>query len=328
MGGNLYKLGRLPKADYLKVEQKIRLYLDEKVAGNYRIPRYYGNKEDFGDVDIILLSDALPKEWETLRMEIVEDLGVTQYQSTGSVFSTVFDNFQVDYFLRSKQNFESTYAYLSFNDIGNLIGKIYKRFNLKYGEHGLSYVFRRADGHYKKDIPITNDFKKIFEFLDLEYAQWERGFRTREDMFKWVIASPYFSVKPYRKKDKSLQKREKERATMRYFMQFLEENNIQKAYNYLENRDEYLPQIAAYFQPTNLIQRIQEERTREEYVSVIKTKYNGRIVMQLFPSLQGKKLGRFMNGFEQDLGNHEEVLYQKSAEEIIGLLKDYYRRFN
>ena len=100
MGGNLFKLGRLPKADYIKLEQELCKYLDEKFATHYRIPRYYADKPDFGDMDIVLSTNAIKGDWQQLKQEIIQDLNLTQYKSVGAVFSTVYQNFQVDYFVR------------------------------------------------------------------------------------------------------------------------------------------------------------------------------------------------------------------------------------
>jgi hypothetical protein len=61
MGGNLFKLGRKPKLEYLEIETEIRSYLDQKIGDTYRIPRFYGDKPDFGDMDI-LVSDAVANE--------------------------------------------------------------------------------------------------------------------------------------------------------------------------------------------------------------------------------------------------------------------------
>jgi hypothetical protein len=151
MGGKLFNLGRISRDRYLETEKTMREYLDRKVgAAAYRIPPYYSAKPDFGDMDIIIqLKDA--STWQTLRQEFVTDLGVTETRSGGGVFSTVYQGLQVDYFTAAPEFFESTYNYLSFNDLGNLLGKICRRFNLKYGEEGLAYVFRRQGGNYKKD---------------------------------------------------------------------------------------------------------------------------------------------------------------------------------
>ena len=76
MGGNLFKLGRLPKDEYLKVEATIKPYLDKKLGGFYRIPRYYFSKPDFGDLDIIVSSEVITDGWDTLKAAIIQDLAL------------------------------------------------------------------------------------------------------------------------------------------------------------------------------------------------------------------------------------------------------------
>ena len=53
MGGDYFKLGRVPRERYMEIETKLRAFLDECFGrDSYRIPRYYGAKSDFGDVDV------------------------------------------------------------------------------------------------------------------------------------------------------------------------------------------------------------------------------------------------------------------------------------
>lgn len=317
MGGNLFKLGRLPKAEYQAIESKVSNYLDIHFPGNWRIPRYYGDKADFGDLDILLSSDALAgADWTEVRDRIATDLGITTTKSTGHVFSTVYENFQVDFFLRKARFFESTYQFLCFNDIGNLIGKICRRFNLKYGEQGLAYVFRRQDEHYKKDLPISADLSAIFGFLGLDHQQWLKGFANRDEMFHWVVESPYFSVVPYQQQSKTFEKRAKERATIQAFLAWLEANQIDKVYEYEADRAAYLPQIAAHFPEANLLEAIQAEKEREAQVIAIRAKFNGRIVMELIPSLSGKALGQFIMQFKAQWPDPDQWLSKASPETI------------
>lgn len=328
MGGNLFKLGRLPKEKYLAIEQELRIYLDQKFGDQYRIPRYFKDKGDFGDVDIIL-SHAILKDqtWPEIKEEIIEDLQLKTYQTTGTLFSTVYRNFQVDYFLRPVEYFDSTYSFLSFNDLGNLIGKIARRFNLKYGEEGLVYVFRRANQHYKKDIPVSLDFKKIYQFLKLDDQKWEEGFESRKEMFDWIVASPYFSIRPYIKLSKQSEKRAKERTTMKRFLVYLEEENIQKEYPYLENKEDYFPIIAAYFPEANLAEAIKKEKAREVFLEELKEKYNGKMIMELFPQLEGKELGAFIKSFQEQFEDHETMLHEMTSKQIIDQLKVFYTNY-
>lgn len=325
MGGNLFKLGRLPQAEYKILEQKICQYLDQKLGDNYRIPRYYNDKPDFGDIDIVISTAAIQGDWQQLKTEIIDDLQLTTYKSVGAVFSTVYENFQVDYFIRKEKYFLSTYNFLSFNDIGNLIGRIFRKFNLKYGEKGLMYVFRRADNHYVRDIPISIDFEKIFNFLELDYLKWQVGFANKQELFDWVIDSPYFSVRPYLKdnQSKSIGKRVNVRPTIQAFLAYLEEQKITKVCEFYE-RDAYLPMINAYFPEANLLAEIAHEKQREAYVNAIREKYNGRLIMEWIPELNGKQLGLFINTFQESLVDYEKTLFESTPESIRTRVLDFY----
>ncbi|MGB0521670.1 MAG: hypothetical protein ACPGJS_01860 [Flammeovirgaceae bacterium] len=326
MGGNLFKLGRLPQAQYQKIEEELCRYLNRKFGAHYRIPRYYADKPDFGDMDIVVSEAAIKEDWQQTKQELVQELGLTQYKSVGAVFSTVYQDFQVDYFIRKAEYFESTYHFLSFNDIGNLIGRIFKKFNLKYGEQGLIYVFRRADDHYVKDIPVSVYFQKIFTFLQLDYEKWEKGFANKREMFDWVVASPYFSVTPYQKLSATMEKRVRDRPTIKAFIDYLAEQRIDQTYDFLE-RDAYIPQIAAFFPEANLIAQIEAEKEREAYANAIREKFNGKLVMQLIPKLQGKALGLFIKDFRDQFENHEQAFYEATAQEIQQWIVAFYERW-
>lgn len=125
MGGELFKLGRLDRATYLALEADLRVYLDERLGEHYRIPRYYGDKPDFGDVDVVVSEAAITSTWDDFMEHLMNDLGVTQHVRNPAVFSTVWRSFQVDYFIRSEQHFESTYNFLCYKDLGNLLGRMF-----------------------------------------------------------------------------------------------------------------------------------------------------------------------------------------------------------
>ena len=326
MGGNLFKLGRISQDKYLKIETEIAKYLDKKFNNAYLIPRYYSNKPDFGDLDIIINVDCLERNWETTCQEVVRDLNIQQYKSTGRVFSTVYQNFQVDYFTVKSKFFVSTYNYLSFNDLGNLIGKICRRFNLKYGEKGLAYVYRRELGNYKKDLLLTTDFKEITSFLKLDYDRWLTGFDDLEDIYQWVINSPYFSVEPYIQSSSKLNNRLKSRPTIQKFVEYLKKNKIVKNYPYLENREEYIPLLEQSFPNSNLIQNIKQEKKEEELTKQLITKFNGKIVIQLIPELSGKELGKFIVGFKEQFKDFQEFVLRNNSEEIKANILEYYQR--
>lgn len=327
MGGKLFNLGRIPKKQYLEIEKKLCFYLDNHFADYYKIPRFYTNKADFGDVDILISSELMEKmTWSDFKKKVVNDLSIKQHESSKGLFSVVYENFQVDFILQSKDSFESTYSFLCFNDIGNIIGRIFKKFNLKYGENGLLYVFRRQNNHYAKDLIVSTDFEKIYTFLGLDYQKWLSGFENKEEMFDWIISSPYFSVQPYIEMSTRMEKRQKERPTIAYFLDYLEEKKITKSYSFQE-RDSYLPIINNFFPEANLISCIKEEQEREQFVLLLKEKYNGKLIIQLFPRLKGKTLGKFMKDFQEQFDDYEKILSKITKQEIETELRLFFTKF-
>ena len=327
MGGNLFKLGRLPRDRYLELEAEVRAYLDRTVGADlYRIPRYYGDKANFGDMDVVL-SGAIPGSWDEIRATIVKDLGVERHKLLGPVFSTVYRDFQVDYFERPAELFECTYNFLCFNDLGNLLGKMFRRFNLKYGEDGLFWVFRRDNGSYRHDILLSRDHRRIFAFLELDAGPWERGFDDLESMFEWVVSSPYFSVEPYFRRAPTTEKRAKQRRTFREFLRFLEDRGIERAYAYEEDRDRYIPRVAEHFPEANLEAAVARERVAEDRTRVLHSKFNGRIVMELLPHLRGKELGEFIRRFRDhhtDGDSHvDDLIYHAEPDEVRQMIRDF-----
>ena len=313
MGGSLYGLGRLPRAEYLTVEARLRADLDRTLGPHYRIPRYYGSKADFGDVDVVVSEAAITTTWGDLRAALIADLGLVRFQSTGAMFSTVYQDFQVDYSVRPARYFESTCAFLDFNDLGHLLGKIVRRMNLKYGERGLQYVFRRADGNYTRDIDVCLDIQRICAHLSLDFAHWEAGFETLEEMYAWLIASPWFSVEPYR--DRRRTTRAWQRPTIRRFLEWLDEEGIDQRVDY-PPREDCLPRIIAAFPEAGLPEIFAEEAALEHRSIAVKERFSGRRVMLLIPGLSGPQLGAFIKTFREGFADFEAEVSQLALVEV------------
>ena len=79
-----------------------------------------------------------------------------------------------------------------------------------------------------------------------------------------------------------------------------------------------------FFPEAGLLAEVSAEKEREKFVLAIREKYNGKIVMELFPNLQGKPLGLFMKNFQEEFADYERELYGASAEEIRDLLRKFY----
>ena len=333
MGGKLFGLDRVPREEYLEILQTLRTYLDKKFADAteqakrpvYRIPRWYDSKPDFGDVDILLAKSAAPN-WTELRKEIAQELGVTRYETKGDLSMCYQDRIQVDIMPVPDQYLDTTWQFLCYNDLGNLLGKIFRRFNLKYGEKGLFYVYRRTnDESYRKDILLTQDMPRILGFLKLSYEEWDQGFSTLENMFDWVIACPYFTSKPFHNLTTATSKRARLRTTMRKFVDYVEQNNVQKEYPFEEDRSLYIPMIEEYFPEVGLAATLAEEETKAEREAVVKSKFNGRLIMQTYPALKGPSLGQFIQKFKEQFEDFDNAIYEMDAETLNQQVESFYQ---
>ena len=318
MGGNLFKRGRLPKKEYLVIETKIRSYLDERFgADSYRIPRYYGTKTDFGDVDILLSKSIMDKgsDWVTIREGIVRDLGIQESKGSGKVFSTLYMNFQVDFFLVDQEIMESQSSFMDFNDLGNFLGRIFRSFNLKYSHQGLYYIHQKSSEAPIKEFLVSRDWEKILAFLELDYNKWKEGFYEIEEMFEWLLASPYFRSAPYRNPESRIVRTlAKQRNTTQRFVAYLEGKNIERV-SALRNRSEeaLISRIEGHFPESNLSRLIAEQEQWQAKQDLVHRKFNGRLMMEWNPQLKGKELGRAMHLFRQKY-SPEKVMTMTSDE--------------
>jgi hypothetical protein len=317
MGGNLFKLGRLPRTEYQALEAGLRQILDPWFGQHYRIPRYYRSKPDFGDVDILLSAAAAPQGWAQLRLEIVERLGVTHYKFVNRILSMDYRGFQTDVFMLPAEELETTWQFMCYNDLGNLLGKLFRRFDLKYGETGLSYVYRRPDSqHYRRDLHLSGDMGAILDFLGLDVATWETGFETLDEMFAWVVGSPYFTVEPFLERSAGTEKRVQHRPTMAKFVAWLAANQVEKRYPFEDDRSSYLPQIIAAFPTADLPAQIAAEVTRCHLVADVQAKFSGKLVMARYPELSGERLGRFIQRFKEGFVDFEAEIAAMTAEAV------------
>ena len=312
MGGKLFDLPRMPRAEYLEREAEVRRYLDGVIPGAYRIPRFYGDKADFGDMDVLVASRP---DWDQLRERFVADLGITGVKSVGHVYSTAYRGLQTDFFTVPAEYLDTQYDFMSFNDVGNFIGRICRRFELKWGERGLAYVYRRADGNYKADLELTGEFGPVCAFLGLDHAQWQAGFATLEAVFDWVVASRYFSVAPYLDLRGDLARRVQVRPNVQRFVSYLRERGIDRRCQF-DERSAYLPLVIAAFPDADLASRIERERAAEARAVAVAARFNGKRVMQLVPGLAGEPLGEFIRAFRASFDDFPGWVIATSQDEI------------
>ena len=137
------------------------------------VPLFYKNKETFGDADIVV-STAGYDEFD-MREYITNEFKPNEIFHNGSCWSFDYKELQIDIITTQAEHFDTLIMYLSYNDLGNLIGRLAHGFGLKYGQEGLWYE-HQFKGKNIGSIMVSKDYPKIFKFLGLSYDRYEKGF--------------------------------------------------------------------------------------------------------------------------------------------------------
>jgi hypothetical protein len=282
------------------------------------IPAYY-KKESFGDMDVLY---RIPQPWVDNDVGnsaalTVEELKKTfspkQIVNNSCVISLDYHGIQVDMIYASTSEFDYALAYYSYNDLGNLVGKLARRFGMKHGHDGLWLPIRDGDYHVG-DILLTLDVRKTYEFLKLDYDVAQEGFANLDEIFNFVSSSPYYDPELYKLENlnHTAKIRDKKRETYRKFLEFGEKYTgpVEKM-----NRDKksYLVQVLNAFGKWTEFETMMKNVVLHRAAREI---FNGEIVAQV-TGLQGKELGRFMRTLKECREFAPEVVVYLGAERVI-----------
>lgn len=301
MGGNALKniyTRRYNKDEYFQLMEEVIGNLNN-ILPNRKvdvIPAYSG-KESFGDMDVLIESDNLPSNWINL---VLDKFKPNEWVKNGDVLSFDYKEFQIDLILSNFEEYDFALKYFSYNDLGNLLGRIAHKLGLKFGHAGLDYVLR-DNSYVICKINITRDFDKTLEFLGYNPQRYYEGFNNLEDIFNYVISSRYFNpdIYSYENRNHAARTRDKKRKTYREFLEWVEKQTDLPEFNYSEDKSVYIPLIVSFFDDF----KMKYSNCMKEYRKdlLFKEKFNGNIVKSL-TGLEGKELGRFIallsNGFD------------------------------
>lgn len=255
----------------------------------------YRNKESHGDIDF-LYSGSITDVENNLRKEY--QLHETVYEN-GPVcsFGIICDGLthQVDFIRIPVESYAFAYNYFSWNDLGNLIGRVAHRVGLEFAHNGVFLVNRFEDNPNIKlgDHLVTNDFFAAIDYLDLDTARYRQGFDNLEDIFEFVVQSKYFdySSVDIERRNHVARIRDKKRPSYTAFIQWLKNNRLDVDRIDLPPKESFREQhFLAWPHLKSEYNTAQDQYKRE---LEIKAKFNGHVVAGI-TKLSGKELGAFM----------------------------------
>ena len=267
MGGNAtleYKTKRITKEENEKIINFLLENLNKDKDLSFKdelfgIPLAYSEKESFGDIDLLTTMNLvellnkisknsniliepkyLAKKRDKNGFRINSQMESIPIKIKTNEFETDF--FQLDLILSTKENFDNHLRYLSFNDLGALIGRIAYSQGLRFGDSGLYYNFpfehKFTEILGKTKLFISNDYFKILKMLGFEnlpnkdepeeIKKFNEQFKNKINIFNFIISNKNFDAEAFSvsTKNSKTKSRDKKRNNIKEFLNFL----IEKGY--------------------------------------------------------------------------------------------------
>lgn len=154
------------------------------------------------------------------------------------------------------------------------------------------------DGDYLfRQICLTRDYDVALRFLGYDPARLHADFDTREEIFEYVAGSTYFNRDIFLLENRNAKARERDRKRPTYmaFLKWCEERPNLPAYQYPEDKAEWLPRIAEHFPhfQCELDQALQDLADQRK----VKERYSGKWVASV-TGLAAQPLGILMTHFK------------------------------
>jgi hypothetical protein len=324
MGGRAFieKYGveskRIQLNEYVKLCSKVKEILEQNF---YRVHLIQGftTKKDFGDADFLVTK---PRDENKQRL-YREELGASLSVNNSNISSYLIDGFQVDVIHCNRNYFDTSIFYYDYDPVGNLQGKLYHKFRLCLGYNGLSYILRDNENTYKLGVvEISQDQRKITEFLGLDYEWRSKGFATQEEIFKYIISSKYFDARifSYENMNHIARTRDRKRDSYRKFMDYIKPYET-TTYNWplVEERLEYVDQ---YFPESNLLKNIKFLKEKRQKAQLLADKFNGELVINWI-GITGKELGNVLGQYKKA---HFDIIEKETAEDVKRHFLDWYKK--
>lgn len=281
---------------------------------SYATIDFVREKESHGDLDIVV--ERHPDISASDITSFLENEGFKVSQNSNSIVSFLLLTFQVDLILIDPESVDYAKNYFSWNDLGNLIGRISKQVGLKHGHDGLYYV-QRAEDRVLKEYKLTTDYSKILDILELDVKKFRKGFNTYFEMFEWVSASPYFNPDKFSFENLNNRNRVRDRKRVIYnlFLKWLDTKEFSPP-RIVSDKDQFVFELFP-----GLEEECKVVRDRAEMLKLLRAKIDVNFIMEL-TGLTGKDLGAFLTSFKNKYD--EQYILDSSVEDLRLTITDFY----
>lgn len=310
MGGNALNIDtrRYNKKEYDAMAADLSLLLMHYKIKHF-ITKSYKDKEDFGDIDVLISSKSFESNNDMYNF-IVENFDTKEISRNKSVISFEYRDFQIDFIRMDQKYWETAKVYYSYNDLGNLMGRIAANMGFRYGHFGLRYQYNSIHGGKTLKIDISRDPEKIFAFLGFNYALFESGFNSLEDIFKYVVFSKYFTtmIFQYSMLNHQNKTRNKKRVNYGKFLDYIGDKNNIMPINYDFPLIDYIGEAENFFgvEIKTKVKEFDLEIFDSKRNNKAVEKFNGNIILNHF-DITGKEIGKAITKFKREVEDEFEM---------------------
>lgn len=348
MGGNALstKSHRLPAPLYHQVARDVVTALKRVYPGRVKEIPAYNQKADFGDLDVLIESSP---EYDPFKLaEALHGREVVRNGDCTSVGVTIdYFYFQVDLVKVPPESYDFAFCYFSYNDVGNLLGRIAHKAGFKLGHLGLLYPMRdHEEGtHLLGEPVVTRNFYEALSLMGYNPEPYRHriesglGFNDLEEIFRYVVSSPFVNPDIYilDNRNHAARMRDRKRPTYQKFLKWLQEQPewlVPKFPWGASGTKERALQKEGFLNRAFALNpefKTDHYEIQMDYLyrQEVKAKFNGSFVSQ-WTGLEGKKLGGFMAWMKRAMG--EGTLYafvwkssELQVEELVRSLFDKYK---
>jgi hypothetical protein len=319
----------------------------ERGCGPVHVAPEDPGKVDYGDLDVVITRDAYQRISgdADFKEKTTEILGARDAVANGDSFVSLaipqsqvglesdapvsVDKsesqdapevyYQVDVsMVEDDQARERLLFFNSYGDTGLIIGLLCKSIGLTFSRKGLK-IARREHTEPLENRPfiLEPSITRILEFIDLDYGHWKRGFKTRTEIFEWLISSQFATLASLREVSPT----HLDRWMYKDFLQYIDHDAqwpadrvaanpatvVEQALDVFGKRDEY-----------NALAKAIEVR------KAVRAKFNGTLVTEV-TGREGRVIGDILKHFKINFTSADVLAMsdEKIRETILAVQKEW-----
>jgi hypothetical protein len=300
--------GRMKRDEYKDLCENLIFFLKQYIQFQ-SIPISFPGKEDFGDIDIIVVLN----KGMTLKI-IMEKIETKVYKVNGPITSFEFHGRQVDITPVATESMMIVYSVLeSYGMFSMAIGMLLKRYNIKLLTSGLVLIITNGNDKIG-EIVLTTSIDEIFSFLKLDYEIFPT-FTTETELYQYIYSSSFFDHNIFI----NMKYIKKSRDRMYGLVRFSKENHKEIVHT---PKDLTRDNIIDYFDKNDEYKTMVE---MDEEKKAFAVKYNGKIVMHILGMSPGKEFGKVMKTIDLEKNKEfREFIKTATSDDIIQYIKTTY----